>query len=140
VTEPINANVSQSSLPFPVYGPSRGWLSLRLREVWDYRESLVFLTWRDIKVHYAQAAIHRLEYEFILIGLDYNGSILSSRICEAANIKWLGPKPYAEIHHYHKYFDVDTIPFELIKSPTLPRRSSFQVHDRREAHRHHRHA
>jgi lipopolysaccharide transport system permease protein len=40
-----------------VYEPSRGWLSLRLSELWDYRELLVFLTWRDIKVRYAQAAL-----------------------------------------------------------------------------------
>jgi lipopolysaccharide transport system permease protein len=30
---------------------------LNLREIWHYRELLVFLTWRDIKVRYAQAAL-----------------------------------------------------------------------------------
>lgn len=40
-----------------VYVPSRGWLSLNLRELWAYRELLYFLTWRDIKVRYAQAAL-----------------------------------------------------------------------------------
>jgi lipopolysaccharide transport system permease protein len=40
-----------------VYTPSRGWLSLNLRELWTYRELLYFLTWRDIKVRYAQAAL-----------------------------------------------------------------------------------
>jgi len=40
-----------------VYEPYRGWLSLPLRELWDYRELLIFLTWRDIKVRYAQAAL-----------------------------------------------------------------------------------
>jgi lipopolysaccharide transport system permease protein len=34
--------------------PSRGWVSLGLREVWEYRELLYFLTWRDIKVRYKQ--------------------------------------------------------------------------------------
>jgi lipopolysaccharide transport system permease protein len=33
---------------------SRGWVSLGLREVWEYRELLYFLTWRDIKVRYKQ--------------------------------------------------------------------------------------
>jgi lipopolysaccharide transport system permease protein len=37
--------------------PSRGWVSLRLRELWDYRELLYFLTWRDIKVRYKQTAL-----------------------------------------------------------------------------------
>lgn len=36
--------------------PSRGWTSLGLGELWDYRELLYFLTWRDIKVRYKQTA------------------------------------------------------------------------------------
>jgi lipopolysaccharide transport system permease protein len=37
--------------------PSRGWTSLKLREVWDYRELLLFLVWRDIKVRYKQTLL-----------------------------------------------------------------------------------
>jgi len=37
--------------------PSRGWVSLKLREFWAYRELLYFLTWRDIKVRYKQTAL-----------------------------------------------------------------------------------
>ncbi|MBA2311629.1 MAG: ABC transporter permease [Actinobacteria bacterium] len=37
--------------------PSRGWISLRLSELWEYRELLYFLTWRDIKVRYKQTAL-----------------------------------------------------------------------------------
>ena len=37
--------------------PSRGWVALRLRELWEYRELLYFLTWRDIKVRYKQTAL-----------------------------------------------------------------------------------
>ena len=37
--------------------PSRGWVSLRLREMWEYRELLYFLTWRDIKVRYKQTVL-----------------------------------------------------------------------------------
>ena len=36
--------------------PASGWVSLNLRELWDYRELLYFLTWRDIKVRYKQTA------------------------------------------------------------------------------------
>jgi lipopolysaccharide transport system permease protein len=32
-------------------------LELRLKEVWDYRELLYFLVWRDVKVRYKQTAI-----------------------------------------------------------------------------------
>jgi homopolymeric O-antigen transport system permease protein len=37
-----------------VIRPSRGWIGLRLRELWAYRELLYFLTWRDVKVRYKQ--------------------------------------------------------------------------------------
>lgn len=37
--------------------PTRGWAALNLREVWQYRELLYFLTWRDVKVRYKQTAI-----------------------------------------------------------------------------------
>jgi len=37
--------------------PSKGWVSLRLKELWDYRELLYFLIWRDIKVRYKQTAL-----------------------------------------------------------------------------------
>jgi len=37
--------------------PSRGWISLRLRDLWTYRELLYFLVWRDVKVRYKQTLI-----------------------------------------------------------------------------------
>lgn len=37
--------------------PPRGWTTLGLRELWEYRELLYFLTWRDIKVRYKQTAL-----------------------------------------------------------------------------------
>lgn len=37
--------------------PSAGWLGINLRELWHYRELIYFLTWRDIKVRYKQAAL-----------------------------------------------------------------------------------
>ena len=37
--------------------PSKGWVPLRLNELWEYRELLYFLTWRDIKVRYKQTAL-----------------------------------------------------------------------------------
>jgi lipopolysaccharide transport system permease protein len=36
---------------------SSGWSALRLRELWEYRELLQFLVWRDIKVRYKQTAL-----------------------------------------------------------------------------------
>ncbi len=37
--------------------PSRAWVSLKLGELWAYRELLYFLIWRDIKVRYKQTAL-----------------------------------------------------------------------------------
>lgn len=37
--------------------PSVGWLSLNLAELWEYRELVYFLIWRDIKVRYKQTVI-----------------------------------------------------------------------------------
>ena len=40
-----------------IIAPSRGWRSLGFAELWEYRELLYFLTWRDIKVRYKQTAL-----------------------------------------------------------------------------------
>jgi lipopolysaccharide transport system permease protein len=37
--------------------PSRGWVPLQLGALWEYRELLYFLTWRDIKVRYKQTVL-----------------------------------------------------------------------------------
>ena len=37
--------------------PSRGWVPLRLKELWEYRELLYFLVWRDVKVRYKQTVL-----------------------------------------------------------------------------------
>lgn len=40
-----------------VVKPSKGWISLKLKELWEYRELLYFLTWRDLKVRYKQTVL-----------------------------------------------------------------------------------
>jgi lipopolysaccharide transport system permease protein len=40
-----------------VIRPTRGWAKLDLRELWDYRELLYFLIWRDVKIRYKQTAV-----------------------------------------------------------------------------------
>jgi lipopolysaccharide transport system permease protein len=46
-----------SEIPVIRIEPSRGWVSLKLHEVLEYRELLYFLAWRDIKVRYKQTAL-----------------------------------------------------------------------------------
>jgi lipopolysaccharide transport system permease protein len=47
----------ESDAPVIVVKPSKGWISLKLAELWKYRELLYFLTWRDIKVRYKQTIL-----------------------------------------------------------------------------------
>ena len=37
--------------------PSSGWVAIRLRELWEFRELLYFLVWRDLKVRYRQTVL-----------------------------------------------------------------------------------
>lgn len=37
--------------------PSKGWVSLKLRELWQYRDLALFLTWRDVSVRYKQTVL-----------------------------------------------------------------------------------
>ena len=52
-----NLDKVAEELPVLHIKPSRGWVSLQLGEVWDYRELLYFLIWRDIKVRYKQTVL-----------------------------------------------------------------------------------
>src|SRR3954468_17002811 len=44
-------------VPLLVIERRRGLASLRLRELWEYRELIYFLIWRDVKVRYKQTAL-----------------------------------------------------------------------------------
>ena len=49
--------VNKKELPVIYLRPVRGWIPLNLSALWAYRELVYFLTWRDIKVRYKQAAL-----------------------------------------------------------------------------------
>ena len=53
------APADATTLPIPtiVIEPSRGWIGLKLRELWEYRDLLFFLAWRDISVRYKQTIL-----------------------------------------------------------------------------------
>jgi lipopolysaccharide transport system permease protein len=58
-TEPLAALPQPPFETAPVVRirPARGWAALRLDELWEYRELLYFMTWRDVKVRYKQTVI-----------------------------------------------------------------------------------
>src|SRR5512133_3498101 len=49
--------VNKKELPVTYLRPAQGWIPLNLSALWAYRELVYFLTWRDIKVRYKQAAL-----------------------------------------------------------------------------------
>jgi lipopolysaccharide transport system permease protein len=53
----IIAPMETEAMPMIRIQPSKGWVSLKLRELWEYRELLYFLVWRDVKVRYKQTVL-----------------------------------------------------------------------------------
>ena len=51
------SGVPPATPPVSRIRPSQGWRGVNLQEVWDYRELLYFLVWRDIKVRYKQTVL-----------------------------------------------------------------------------------
>ncbi len=37
--------------------PSKGWVPVKFKELWEYRELIYFLMWRDVKVRYKQTVL-----------------------------------------------------------------------------------
>lgn len=60
VSSQLRALRTSDEPPVVMIEPTRGWVSLKLKELWEYRELLYFLTWRDIKVRYKQTALGAL--------------------------------------------------------------------------------
>jgi lipopolysaccharide transport system permease protein len=52
--KPSGTSVQNASV---LIRPISGWVPINLRDLWEYRELLYFLTWRDIKVRYKQTAL-----------------------------------------------------------------------------------
>lgn len=43
--------------PYLVLRPSRGWIHADLRELWEWRDLLLYLAWRDLSVRYKQTLV-----------------------------------------------------------------------------------
>jgi lipopolysaccharide transport system permease protein len=50
----------EAAPPVRVFRAQRGWRLLDLAELWEFRELLYFLIWRDVKVRYKQTALGAL--------------------------------------------------------------------------------
>jgi lipopolysaccharide transport system permease protein len=54
---PAAADRAGATRPETVIAPSRGFIGLRPRELWEHRELCLLFAWRDIKVRYKQTAL-----------------------------------------------------------------------------------
>ena len=60
VTRPAAESVArpeEADLPLTSIRPAAGWQPVNVRELWQYRELLCFLVWRDVKVRYKQTLL-----------------------------------------------------------------------------------
>jgi lipopolysaccharide transport system permease protein len=55
--QPSQSEIAAEALPVFFIKPEQGLMSLGFRELWEYRELLYFLVWRDIKVRYKQTVL-----------------------------------------------------------------------------------
>lgn len=56
-TSPTEIFTAVSADPTVVIKPDRGLFDLELKALWEYRELLYFLVWRDVKIRYKQTLI-----------------------------------------------------------------------------------
>ena len=49
--------IEQTQVPITYLKPPKGLAALNLRDLWEYRELMYFLTWRDVKVRYKQTLL-----------------------------------------------------------------------------------
>jgi lipopolysaccharide transport system permease protein len=48
---------AQAEPPETVIEPARGWQPVNVAELWQFRELIAFLIWRDVKIRYKQTAL-----------------------------------------------------------------------------------
>ena len=57
ISDKASFGINASAEPTVVIEPRRHLFALDLKAIWEYRELLYFLVWRDLKVHYRQTLI-----------------------------------------------------------------------------------
>jgi|GEM_PF-530368 len=60
-----------------------------------------------------KVARRRPDWNFVLIGVDYDGSLEDRPMLKCPNVHWIGPRDYATLPAYLRAFTVATIPFAI---------------------------
>lgn len=58
-------------------------------------------------------AKQRQEWNFVILGTNYDGTLDKSNLLANSNIYWLGMKKYEDLFHYIRHFSVGIIPFHV---------------------------
>ena len=61
----------------------------------------------------ASAADARPEWLFLLVGMDYDGTLPKSGLLRRPNVRWIPPQPYERLPSFLRLFDLSLIPFVL---------------------------
>ena len=59
------------------------------------------------------AAQARPDWLFLLVGMDYDGTLEKSGLLRRKNVLWIPPQPYARLPSFLRLFDLALIPFVL---------------------------
>jgi 2-polyprenyl-3-methyl-5-hydroxy-6-metoxy-1,4-benzoquinol methylase/glycosyltransferase involved in cell wall biosynthesis len=68
--------------------------------------------WFDYEL-LAEAARKHPSFEFVLVGPNFDRSLLPQPLIRLPNVRWLGQKQYEDLPAYLYYFTVATIPFVI---------------------------
>lgn len=69
-------------------------------------------TWFDYDL-VKEIAKKRTDWNIVLIGWDYDGSLGEAKLGDYDNIKVIGPVDYLRLPLYAQWFDISTIPFQI---------------------------
>lgn len=78
--------------PLVVVERSKSWVAIDLRDLWNYRELLYFLAWRDLKVRYKQTALGVL---WVVMQPALMTIIFTVFLGKIARVPSMGQVPYA---------------------------------------------
>ena len=102
------AHFCRSALVPPA--PEAAETAARFRFTLGYYGALA--SWFDYAL-IAAAADARRDWLFLLVGMDYDGSLKKSALLGRENVLWIPPQPYARLPSFLRLFDLALVPFVL---------------------------
>jgi lipopolysaccharide transport system permease protein len=86
----VDAKAAHAATPHLRIRPPGRWAALNLREVWNYRDLLMTLAWRDVKLRYRQTALGALWVVFQPLMAAGIFTVIFGRVAQLGG----GPIPY----------------------------------------------